>query len=106
MARRAGHISSGHTALPMVAGGAWDGQLALFYPQPWPCAQINEGGRRACYPKQLLATRVSNRTDDILGAQAGTMPTRGPRFWCALSPPHAPLELRSANASCLLTCGR
>lgn len=30
-----------------------------------------------------MATRVSNRTDDILGAQPGTMPTRGPRFWCA-----------------------
>jgi len=46
-------------------------------------ADINKGGRRAHsgYPLELIKTREVNKTDDIWGAQAGTMPTRGPRYW-------------------------
>ena len=47
-------------------------------------ADVNKGtGRKStAYPIELIKTREALKTDDILGAQAGTMPTRGPRYWC------------------------
>ena len=55
-------------------------------------ADISASGPRTTeYPKHLIKTRETNKIDDISGAQAGTMPTSGPRLW-ARDPdnPHKP----------------
>lgn len=55
-------------------------------------ADISASGPRTTeYPKHLIKTRETNKTADISGAQAGTMPTSGPRLW-ARDPdnPHKP----------------
>ena len=48
------------------------------------------------YPKELIATRPANRTDDIEGAQANTR-VSGPRLWSL--PGHDPADVREKQTN-------